>query len=365
MKFARLNGKKVEATPGARGVCRICGSELIAKCGEYKVWHWAHKAITDCDSWHEPETWWHRNWKNCFPIEWQEVFHTDSSTSEKHIADIKTPFGRVIEFQHSPIKPEERVARENFYKKMFWIVDGNRAPTNIDCFKSGLNKIDQEKALYRVKWGGASRLLDSWGKSQVKVLIDFGDHLLWELIEFDHSKRIGTVKCYNKDSFFKYINRTTKDFCFRQAENGILEIMPGISIGPYMLGMPKQEVWDKFRYPITCFYKTKESIHRSDHIEDLGIDIHYDDNEKCILIEAWTQIKNKKTIVKIGDVTLNGQTMGDVKILCDKLPYSFQKHDYGFESMDKRIGFHCYEYESEDSLLDGVFIMRPQKISNP
>lgn len=36
---------------------------------------------------------------------------------EKHIADVKTVHGSVIEFQHSFITSEERLSRDNFYPK--------------------------------------------------------------------------------------------------------------------------------------------------------------------------------------------------------------------------------------------------------
>jgi len=39
MKYALINGKKTEATKGAKGLCPCCGSELIAKCGEVKITH--------------------------------------------------------------------------------------------------------------------------------------------------------------------------------------------------------------------------------------------------------------------------------------------------------------------------------------
>ena len=55
------------------------------------------------------------DWKKCFPEEWQEVVHF-AEDGEKHIADVKTPSGLVIEFQHSAIKPEEQLSREGFYK---------------------------------------------------------------------------------------------------------------------------------------------------------------------------------------------------------------------------------------------------------
>mgnify|MGYP000568136416 CR=1 FL=1 len=88
MKFERLNDNRMEATKGAKGVCPCCGNDLGAKCGEVYIHHWAHKKKCD-DYWWENETEWHRNWKNKFPIEWQEVIHKDES-GEKHIADVKT-----------------------------------------------------------------------------------------------------------------------------------------------------------------------------------------------------------------------------------------------------------------------------------
>ena len=82
-----------------KGVCPSCGSELIAKCGEIVIHHWAHKKKCS-DHWWENETEWHRNWKDKFPKEWQEVVHF-SDDGEKHIADVKTRNGFVIEFQHA------------------------------------------------------------------------------------------------------------------------------------------------------------------------------------------------------------------------------------------------------------------------
>jgi hypothetical protein len=67
---------------------------MIAKCGQIRVWHWAHRAIRTCDPWWEPETKWHRDWKNQFPEDWQERIHK-SEAGERHIADVKTDFGVV------------------------------------------------------------------------------------------------------------------------------------------------------------------------------------------------------------------------------------------------------------------------------
>lgn len=177
MKFALINGERTEATKGAKGFCPSCGSELIAKCGEVKVNHWAHKGNRNCDQWWENETEWHRSWKGKFPIDWQEVIHFDGN-GEKHIADVKTQSGWALEFQHSPLKSEERRSRNAFYPKLVWVVDGTRRKTDIPQF----NKILKESAvvtnnppiqIHRVLFPEECRLLREWHESDALVFFDF------------------------------------------------------------------------------------------------------------------------------------------------------------------------------------------------
>lgn len=82
--------------------------------------HWKHKSLEKCDSWSEPETEWHRGWKNNFPKEFQEVVKFNEVTGEKHIADIhNTNNNLTIEIQHSPITQEEIKSREAFLRKCY------------------------------------------------------------------------------------------------------------------------------------------------------------------------------------------------------------------------------------------------------
>jgi len=136
MKFALTTGGRIEAFPGGRGVCPSCRGEVIAKCGSHRIPHWAHRGIRDCDSWAEPETEWHRAWKNQFPVEFQEYVQHDEF-GERHIADVRTNHGLVLEFQHSHLNPQERAARERFYKNMLWIVDGTRLQRDYPRFLKG------------------------------------------------------------------------------------------------------------------------------------------------------------------------------------------------------------------------------------
>ena len=127
MKYALTNEERREAQPGLSGKCPGCDNPVVAKCGEVKVWHWAHHGRRICDPWWENETEWHRTWKNYFPADWQERVHF-ASNGEKHIADVKTDKDWVLEFQYSHLKPEERRARSIFYQKLVWVVNGTRRP---------------------------------------------------------------------------------------------------------------------------------------------------------------------------------------------------------------------------------------------
>ncbi len=110
----------------AQGTCYFCEQKMVAKCGEIVAWHWAHSPRRRCDPWWETETEWHRKWKNYFP----ERCQLDEETGEKHIADIKTDRGVIIELQHSSIKPGELRSREQFYDSMIWVVDGRPFKNN-------------------------------------------------------------------------------------------------------------------------------------------------------------------------------------------------------------------------------------------
>lgn len=174
MKFAIFDGNKIEASKGAKGFCQSCGAEVIAKCGEFKINHWAHKKIRQCDTWWETETEWHREWKGNFPFEWQEVIQFDRLTNEKHIADVRTDKGLVVEFQHSHINPVERRQREDFYKNMIWIVDGTRLQRDIPRFikaQKDIVQIDNSR-IFEIEFANEC-FPKNWLGSSVPVIFDF------------------------------------------------------------------------------------------------------------------------------------------------------------------------------------------------
>jgi competence CoiA-like predicted nuclease len=188
MLYASLNNEKIEATPISRAICPLCGKEVFSKCGEINVWHWAHLEDESCDNWYEPETAWHKNWKNLFGKELSEIIITKNG--EKHIADIHTKEDVVIELQNSSIlKPIIR-RRETFYgKRMLWIINGIDFKNNFDLIpddrffrvsqglvhKNTGQLLKKGEKLFNWKW-----CRKSWNEAQRPVFIDFGEeNLLW------------------------------------------------------------------------------------------------------------------------------------------------------------------------------------------
>jgi len=124
MQYALVNGIRTEPKKGLIGLCTGCNKDVIAKCGQIKVHHWSHKNTKECDSFWEPETPWHREWKNHFPESFREVIFVDTQTNEIHRADVHTSSGVTIEFQNSPIALNELLSRDQFYQKLIWVVNG-------------------------------------------------------------------------------------------------------------------------------------------------------------------------------------------------------------------------------------------------
>ena len=174
MKFALVNGQRQEAQPIHSGKCQICDHPMVAKCGEVRIWHWAHQGRRFCDHWWENETEWHRKWKAEFPDAWQEIVrHADDGT--KHIADIETEHGWVIEFQHSSIRPEERRSRDAFYRQLVWVVDGTRRKRDAAQFARAWSDGTPVGKAFPVQrlYADDCALLREWSGSLAPIFFDF------------------------------------------------------------------------------------------------------------------------------------------------------------------------------------------------
>ncbi|MFL5813746.1 MAG: competence protein CoiA [Bdellovibrionia bacterium] len=202
MRYALISGQRQEAQPGLLGACLSCSDPMVAKCGKVRIWHWAHRGERKCDPWWENETEWHRAWKGQFPAEWQEVVH-HSASGEKHIADVKTDQDWVIEFQHSHIAPEERQARNGFYEKLVWVVNGVRQKRDRSQFFNALKKGFPFEGYWSVSLNN-SGLLREWANDHAPVFFDFGEESrLWLLTPRSSIVGFEQVTEYPRTAFIK------------------------------------------------------------------------------------------------------------------------------------------------------------------
>lgn len=157
MKYARTaDGTVIEAaSSGERALCPACHGEVLAKCGDLIVNHWAHRA-RDCDPWSEPETEWHREWKSYAPIHRQEV------VIGAHRADIVAANGVVVEIQHSNISGEEIRERERFYKRLLWIFDARAGADRMVIKRGRLECKSCGGSAVAAKWVGSPGLSPRW-----------------------------------------------------------------------------------------------------------------------------------------------------------------------------------------------------------
>ena len=189
MQFATTVNGKEKATPKAIGWCPGCSTELITKCGEINIWHWAHKAEEGCD--------WDTGKMSAWHIEWQEYFNADrrevkvTTSGKRRMADVIAQDGTVLEFQHSSIGAETIKDREGHYKNMAWIFDAADIPD--DRFIA--------RGIY-IEWKHPRK---SWLAACAETFYDLGTGWLWlvnEIVEWDYLRVYGYT--VSKDDFIKW-----------------------------------------------------------------------------------------------------------------------------------------------------------------
>jgi len=157
MRFAERDNSRILPDPiNKQALCPACKAEVISKCGDINIWHWAHKNNEDCDNWGGRETEWHINWKNEFPNNNQEVIVGN------HRADVKIN-NTVIEFQNSFISAEDIRERELFYGKMIWVLNLETLCNRIKL------KVKNNYSTFRWKYPKKS-----WENSERPIYIDIG-----------------------------------------------------------------------------------------------------------------------------------------------------------------------------------------------
>lgn len=186
------SGHRIRPKKGVKAICQCCKQELIPKCGEIKIHHWAHK-YTHCDKWWENETEWHRNWKNQFPEDWREIVKFDAEkNNEKNVCDIyNSNLELVIEFQNSSISKQELESREAFYGKMIWVVNFSNKPISLESIEKGFDKIEHlRREIYYIPYNPVIpinqddlRIVEEFRDRNTENLVKGATNVLNDLLE--------------------------------------------------------------------------------------------------------------------------------------------------------------------------------------
>ena len=215
MQYAMsLTEERISTFPSGKGICPNCRANVIAKCGELNIWHWAHENRSDCDSWsYEPMSQWHLRWQEKFSPNNREVFI--SRNGETHIADIVGKNGTIIEVQNSPISTADIENRELFYNDMCWIINSDKFWHNI-TFKCFDIDYEREMNLYFEPYQGEPNKyivrVPTLRNSDIIRALKANGFVLCDEDDYDEELWENTRPIFNKEfpedvikSFHKYI----------------------------------------------------------------------------------------------------------------------------------------------------------------
>lgn len=210
-----------DAIQGNEYFCQICHEQLIIKRGSIKAHHFAHQSNSECDGWSHDMSEWHHNWQLCFPEINREVVLI--SGGKMHIADILIN-NTVVEFQHSPMSPDEFDDRNRFYTslgyKIIWLFDLTE-----EMSRGSIKELDNNFNKYKWKYPKRTFLNYDYNDKNILLFFDFGivdegyptesrdlAKVVWsssrgfEYFAVENSKRL------TEDDFVRFVSGAVKPF---------------------------------------------------------------------------------------------------------------------------------------------------------
>jgi hypothetical protein len=181
---------------------------------------------------------------------------------ERHIADVKTHHGWVLEFQHSRIDPEERRAREAFYPHLLRVVDARKQRDVVHFLRAWAKGEARDPLSSKRRLAcPASSLLRQWSGSPAHVFFDIGDpDMIWWLFPDSRAER-GYVQYISRAQFVRVhrekgahapreFDSLIQNFC---AFIALYEPLPTIpvpraSADSHMPARPRQIIRRSFRF---------------------------------------------------------------------------------------------------------------------
>jgi hypothetical protein len=139
---------------------------MIAKTGAIMIWHWAHEQEnSDCP--YAGEGAWHLSWKARGLPGTQEIRSPDFLRR----ADVLSPAGFAIEFQHSSLTWDEVRARElDWQYRLCWVFDARRK------YRAGLIEQYHDEEGDWLVWPNLPAMVRA---ARCRAFLDLGRGSLW------------------------------------------------------------------------------------------------------------------------------------------------------------------------------------------
>lgn len=98
-------------------------------------------------------------------------------------------------------------AREEFYGRMIWIVDGCKNEFDKYYFEMSIHDgFTGNKYIKNLRWMGRSKLFERWMSATKPVYLDFGTEILWHILKYDCLSKEGLIQAYEKKKFVEYFS---------------------------------------------------------------------------------------------------------------------------------------------------------------
>ena len=134
-------------------------------------------------------------------------------------------------------------------------------------------------------------------------------------------------------------------------------IEPRKAVGPIRFGMSKDEVSRAFTYVYSSFFKSADSKVRADHVEVVGLIIHYDDAALVSYIEV-TPPKYSKVRLELWGADVTGISMkGAFELFRERSP-NFTRDHYGYDFPDLGLSLYSDQSLSEDDPVECIGVSR-------
>ena len=163
MLYALHNNDYALARPGLNAQCPYCLSDVISKCGNIKIWHWAHAVKTDACAYKEMSEWHIKHQLAAEINGWKLEQKIGNDAIGYRIADCMYK-NNIIELQKSSISDNEIVMRNAHYnvfgKNIHWLFDFRDKADNL--------RFTAENGIVKFK--------QSWARKTIIVLFDYIDN---------------------------------------------------------------------------------------------------------------------------------------------------------------------------------------------